>query len=121
MTPEAAETARWVADRFALGTVCSMEWVARGATGEVHRLVTDTGPYAVKRAFWREDPDGVVESEPARGQFVERCRAEGVVPLDLSSPLTARDRPRRRRDRLAVHAFAGVSCRTVPTSPRSSG
>ena len=56
MTPEAAETARWVADRFALGTVCSMEWVARGATGEVHRLVTDTGPYAVKRAFWRGGP-----------------------------------------------------------------
>ena len=47
MTPEAAETARWVADRFALGTVRSMEWVARGATGEVHRLVT--GPRAVCR------------------------------------------------------------------------
>ena len=78
MTPEAAETARWVADRFALGTVCSMEWVARGATGEVHRLVTDTGPYAVKRAFWREDPDGVVESRArAEVSFVERCRAEG--------------------------------------------
>ncbi|WP_344254750.1 phosphotransferase [Terrabacter carboxydivorans] len=71
--------ARWVADRFALGAVRSVEWVARGALGEVHRLVTDTGPYAVKRAFWREDPGDVVES---RARFevglVERCVAAGV-------------------------------------------
>ena len=49
--PEPDETARWVADRYALGSVRSMEWVARGAMGEVHRPVTDPGAYAVKRAF----------------------------------------------------------------------
>ncbi|CAN7269825.1 aminoglycoside phosphotransferase family protein [Terrabacter sp. LjRoot27] len=96
MTPEAARTARWVADRFALGRVLSMEWVARGAMGEVHRLVTDAGAYAVKRAFWREDPDDVVESR-ARSEvdFVERCLSAGIAaPRPVPTPdgrVVARD------------------------------
>lgn len=77
--------------------------------GEVHRLVTDTGVYAVKRAFWREDPDGVVEQR-ARLEvgFVERCRAAG---LRSPRPIVAADGVVIARDGAGtgwrVHEFAG--------------
>lgn len=108
MTAGSAETARWVADNFGLVRVRSMEWVARGAVGEVHRLVTDTGAYAVKRAFWREDPDGVVESR-ARHEvaFVERCLGAGLL---APRPVLARDGSVLVRDASGtgwrVHVFA---------------
>lgn len=105
MTPD---DARWVADRFSLGGFRSVGWVARGAMGEVHRLVTDTGEYAVKRAFWREDPDDVVESR-ARFEvgFVERCLEAGV---NVPRPVLAGDGSVLARDDSGtgwrVHEFA---------------
>jgi Ser/Thr protein kinase RdoA (MazF antagonist) len=112
-TGDAADTARWLAARFALGRVHGMARVARGASGEVHRLVSDQGAYAVKRAFWREATDEVVESR-ARVEvgLVERCRVAGlrapspVVSVDGS--VVARD----DRDRgWRVHDFAPGAAR----------
>ena len=111
-----------MADRFALGRVRSMGRVARGAMGEVHRLVTDVGAYAVKRGFWREDPDDAVESR-ARFEvgFVERCRGAGVP---APRPVRAADGSVIARDAAGtgwrVHHFArgSVPHRTDHTAQR---
>jgi Ser/Thr protein kinase RdoA (MazF antagonist) len=65
-----------IARAFGLGTAAAdLVFVARGAMGEVFRLETDRGPFAVKRLLW--GPQGG-EEENAAFQF---AAANAGVPL----------------------------------------
>lgn len=67
--------AEWIAKEFALGTVVAYEPIARGAMGQVHRLATAGGTFAVKEHFGAEPQDLHAEFSAA---FAGRCRAQGV-------------------------------------------
>ncbi len=70
-----AADARTVADRYGLGRAFGLDGpVARGEQGEVWRLETADGSWAVKRHF--EPPDGADTERAARYQ--EAARAAGV-------------------------------------------
>lgn len=65
-----------VAGAYGVGHPARLEGpVARGQLGQVWRLVTDEGPYAVKE--WFAEPDLADVARDA--DFVEIARAEGVV------------------------------------------
>jgi len=70
--------AQEVADAFGLGRATSLsEPVARGEIGEVRRLETERGSYAVKQAFDPLTADEVAELESA-GVFHRTCWDAGV-------------------------------------------
>jgi Ser/Thr protein kinase RdoA (MazF antagonist) len=67
-----------VADAFGLGGASRLsEPVARGEVGEIRRLDTDRGRYAVKQAFEPLTPTEVVELE-ACGAFHRACWQTGI-------------------------------------------
>jgi Ser/Thr protein kinase RdoA (MazF antagonist) len=70
--------AQTVADAFGLGRAVSLsEPVARGEIGEVRRLETDHGAYAVKQAFEPLTPEEVAELEDT-GSFHRACWDAGI-------------------------------------------
>jgi hypothetical protein len=70
--------AQSVADAFGLGRAESLsEPVARGELGQVRRLVTDAGVWAVKESLEDLDADGVAEVEVS-GAFHLDCWAAGI-------------------------------------------
>jgi Ser/Thr protein kinase RdoA (MazF antagonist) len=78
--------AQTVADAFGLGQGLSLsEPVARGEIGEVRRLETDHGTYAVKQAFEPLTPAEVAELEET-GSFHRSCWESGIpTPEPLRS------------------------------------
>lgn len=82
-------------EAFDLGAVVDAPTLAaRGAMGEVHRVTTDRGVYAVKRLFDWNTGDGA-EREAA---FTARARERGVItPVEI----------RARSGRLVVETDAG--------------
>jgi Ser/Thr protein kinase RdoA (MazF antagonist) len=79
--------AQEVADAFGLGRAASLsEPVARGELGEIRRLETERGSYAVKQAFDRLTPADVAELEAA-GDFHRACWRSGIpTPEPLATP-----------------------------------
>ncbi len=73
-----------VAARFGLGTGARFSGdVDRGEQGQVRRLVTDQGSFAVKESFGPVDPDAA----QATAAFQSRCHAAGVpCPLPVPGP-----------------------------------
>jgi hypothetical protein len=70
--------AQTVADAFGLGRTESLsEPVARGELGQVRRLVTDTGTWAVKESLDDVPPDDLVAAE-ATGAFHLACWEAGI-------------------------------------------
>ena len=70
--------AQQVADAFGLGRASSLsEPVARGEIGEIRRLETDRGVWAVKQAFDRLGPDDLAELETSSA-FHHACWEAGV-------------------------------------------
>lgn len=93
MIPAADE----IALRFGLGVVESFEQVVRGAMGQISRLVTENGSFAVKELFaW--DPGDSAEDEAAS---TSSARLLGLtVPLevrDLQGQLVSNIQDRRYR------------------------
>lgn len=81
--PLDCETADAVLGRFGLASVTGpVLAVARGAMGEISRVDTGAGPYAVKELFvW--NPGAGVEREVA---FTARARGSGLrIPLEMRS------------------------------------
>jgi hypothetical protein len=71
--------AQSVADAFSLGRAESLsEPVARGELGQVRRLVTDTGVWAVKESLEPAGADEVAEAE-ASGAFHRACWEAGIA------------------------------------------
>jgi Ser/Thr protein kinase RdoA (MazF antagonist) len=70
--------AQEVADAFGLGRALDLtDPVARGELGEIRRLRTDRGAYAVKQAFDSLSPQDVVELETS-ARFHRACWEAGV-------------------------------------------
>jgi aminoglycoside phosphotransferase (APT) family kinase protein len=67
-----------IADAFGLGRAESLsEPVARGELGQVRRLVTDRGTWAVKESFERFDAEELAAAEVS-GRFHAACREAGI-------------------------------------------
>lgn len=66
---------RFVAAQFGLGRPRAVAVGARGAMGEIYRLDTDTGVYAVKRLLWEVPEESAAEREVA---FAQLCGTVGV-------------------------------------------
>ncbi|MGI8947433.1 MAG: hypothetical protein ACR2FV_05545, partial [Ornithinimicrobium sp.] len=66
---------RFVAARFGLGRPRAVAAGARGAMGEIYRLDTDTGVYAVKRLLWEVPEESAAQREVA---FAQLCGTVGV-------------------------------------------
>jgi Ser/Thr protein kinase RdoA (MazF antagonist) len=98
--------AHWLAERYGLGPVAELRPVARGAVGRIHRLVTASGIYAAKEYFWwRREEEQVSEV----ADFVDRCRAAGVVAAAYvrdESGRTVHDHPSTGRS-WTVHDWVG--------------
>lgn len=78
-------TAADICTAFSLGDPVELsEVVARGEVGEVRRLTTDRGVWAVKEAFEAPDEDEV----RVAGDFQGRCHAEGVA---CPQPMTTKE------------------------------
>ncbi|CAN5769244.1 hypothetical protein BH24ACT8_BH24ACT8_07350 [soil metagenome] len=81
---ESVDVVAGVAARFDLGPVLGARQVARGPMGEIHRVDTGTGSFAVKRLLWEVPEESDVQQEVA---FAARCRAGGVrVPRAHHTP-----------------------------------
>lgn len=65
-----------VADAFGLGTIRRARVAARGGMGEVLRLDTTRGTFALKRLFWEVPQEDSVQREV---RFADACRKAGVV------------------------------------------
>jgi hypothetical protein len=137
--------AQTVADAFGLGRASSLsDPVARGELGEIRRLETDHGPFAVKRELesWSVDEAetstayhrvcweaGIPTPEPLRattGGFTAQVRGEQVRAYAWPSSPTPT--PRSTRQRSARWSRGSTRCairgrpsRSTPGSRRRSG
>jgi len=71
--------AHQVADGFELGAPRRMTWVARGAMGQVWRLDTETGSFAVKESLQPEDPSSFERQLGFASAVSERAHEAGVL------------------------------------------
>jgi thiamine kinase-like enzyme len=76
-----------VADAFGLGRATALsEPVARGEVGEIRRLETEQGSYAVKQAFEPLTPGEITELERT-SHFHLACRQAGIpAPAPIATP-----------------------------------
>jgi Ser/Thr protein kinase RdoA (MazF antagonist) len=71
--------AQQVTDGFGLGTPRRMTWTAQGAMGQVWRLDTEAGSYAVKESLQRQDPTSFELQLRFAAAVSERAHEAGLV------------------------------------------